>query len=59
MIQRLLTVNEVAALISVSRSTIYRWIGEGRFPKGKKIGPNSTRWMEGDIDEWFNQRINV
>lgn len=38
----LLRVGEAAALLSVSRWTIYRWVEEGRL-RGTKIGKGSVR----------------
>jgi len=33
---------------NVSRATPWNWAKAGKFPKPKKIGPNTTRW---DLDE--------
>ena len=37
------TVNEIAELLRVSRSTLYALIQRGKFPPGLKIG-HSRRW---------------
>ena len=37
------TVNEIAELLRVSRSTLYALIQHGKFPAGIKIG-HSRRW---------------
>ena len=37
------TVNEIAELLRVSRSTLYALIQRGKFPAGIKIG-HSRRW---------------
>lgn len=34
----------VCHVFSTSRSTLWRWISEHRFPAPVKIGPGSTRW---------------
>jgi excisionase family DNA binding protein len=34
----LLTVDEVADLLRVSRDTVYAWTGEGRLPKPIRVG---------------------
>ncbi len=42
----LLRVNEAAALLQVSRWTVYRWLGEGRL-QGTKLGKGTLRiWKE-------------
>ncbi|EBS6869285.1 AlpA family phage regulatory protein [Salmonella enterica] len=30
----------------------------GDFPKSVKIGPAGVAWLESEIDEWFNVKIN-
>lgn len=44
----LLRVGEAAALLSVSRWTIYRWMEEGRL-RGTKIGKGSVRIFRDSI----------
>ena len=52
-IQMLLSDIEVAALMSVSRNTIWRWVRnlEG-FPQPVKIG-GVTRWRKADLDKYI------
>ncbi|EJQ0105560.1 AlpA family phage regulatory protein, partial [Shigella flexneri] len=38
---------------------IYRLISLGRFPKPVKIGPRSVAFIESEVDEWINQRIDA
>lgn len=42
MSKQLLRVNEAAAVLNVSRWTVYRWVEEGRL-RGTKIGKGSLR----------------
>ena len=51
---RLLTVNEVADLLRVSRMTVYRLIKEGSL-KALRVGRN-YRLREDDVDEYLRQR---
>lgn len=44
----LLRVEEAAAVLSVSRWTIYRWVEEGRL-RGTKIGKGSVRIIRASI----------
>jgi prophage regulatory protein len=46
-----LTVVQVAGRYDVSTDTIWRWSRNGVFPKGRKIGPNATRWRLADLIE--------
>jgi len=47
---RLLKPREVARLLAVSRSTVYRWFWEGRL-KGLKMGGGTVRILESAVQE--------
>jgi excisionase family DNA binding protein len=51
---RLLTVNEVADLLRVSRMTVYRLIKDGQM-KAIRVGRN-YRLREDDVDEYLSKR---
>jgi excisionase family DNA binding protein len=51
---KLLTVNEVADLLRVSRMTVYRLIKEGQM-KALRVG-RSYRLREDDVDEYLSKR---
>jgi excisionase family DNA binding protein len=51
---RLLTVNEVADLLRVSRMTVYRLIKEGQMG-ALRVG-RSYRLREDDVDDYLTQR---
>ncbi len=51
---RLLTVNEVAGLLRVSRMTVYRLIKEGQMP-ALRVG-RSYRLLEDDVDDYLSKR---
>jgi excisionase family DNA binding protein len=54
---RLLTVNEVADLLRVSRMTVYRLIKEGEIA-ALRVG-RSYRLREDDVDEYLSGRYTV
>jgi predicted DNA-binding transcriptional regulator AlpA len=35
-----------------SRSTLWRWIRDKRFPAQIQMGPNSIGWRKSDYHEW-------
>ena len=41
------------------RSSIYAHMAEGRFPKQIKLGSKACGWIETEIDEWIESRINA
>ncbi|MES2289953.1 MAG: AlpA family phage regulatory protein [Pseudomonadota bacterium] len=53
---RFLRQPEVIARIGVTWITILRWEKQGRFPKRRKLGPNTVAWVEAEIDDWCASR---
>ena len=47
----LLTVDQAAAYVGMSRRWIYRAASAAEFPSPVKIG-RATRWRRSDLDEW-------
>lgn len=41
------------ALIPVSRSTFYQWVGEGKFPKPTQWGARCSVWRVEDVRAWI------
>ncbi len=39
-----------------NRTTLYRWIKDGRFPKPIRLGPNSVAWRWSAIEAWLAAR---
>ncbi len=54
---RFVRLHEVMARTGVSRSTIYVWVAEGRFPKPVPLGERSVGWIESELEEWLRDRI--
>ena len=48
--ESILRLPEVEKRTGLRRATIYRRAGEGSFPKPVRLGPNSTGWLESEID---------
>lgn len=52
---KILTIEEVAAYLRVSERTVYDWASKGELPGGK-IG-TSWRFRRGDIENWVNEKL--
>jgi len=52
----LLSLAQVRTLINVSRSTIYRWMQDGHFPRPLIISSQMRRWERADLDRWIASR---
>lgn len=54
-----LRIEEVLALIGVGRTTLYRWIEQGNFPKPHPIGPRASRWLLSEYQAWSAARAKI
>lgn len=54
---RILRLSEVQARTGLSRTTIYEWRVEGRFPQAIPLGTRCVGWIESEVDEWIRRRI--
>ena len=53
----IIRMNEVIRRCGISRPTIYKLMGEGKFPKSVKLtGNRAVGWPEFAIDEWIKER---
>ena len=48
-IEQLLTDKDVASVLKLSRSSVWRLAKEGKLPKPIKIGGCSSRWKQSEI----------
>jgi prophage regulatory protein len=49
---RLLRTRDVMQMLGVGRTTLYRWMGDGKFPAPIKIG-ETNRWHLSEIEAWI------
>lgn len=54
--KRIFRMKELCQTYGLSRSTIYRLIEAGRFPKPIKISAKAVGWISTDLDEWLANR---
>jgi len=55
-ISKLITKKQVARILGVSSSTVFRWTNTGHLPKPFSIGPNRTVWDLEELNEWIENR---
>ena len=48
---------QVVEMTGLAKSTIYKWIRLGEFPKQIQLGGKSVVWNERDVIDWMNQQI--
>ncbi len=50
---------EVQARTGLSRSTIYLRVSQGTFPKPIGLGERAVGWLENEIDNWLQSRVDA
>ena len=56
-VTRLIRLPEVQHRVGLGRSTIYRWMSEGKFPKPVQLGGYSVAWSEREVEAWISDRL--
>jgi predicted DNA-binding transcriptional regulator AlpA len=50
--RKMLNIGEVLQLVPVGKSTLFRMVNRGEFPKGHFISPNRRIWYEDELLLW-------
>ena len=56
-VTRLIRLPEGQHRVGLGRSTIYRWMAEGKFPKPVQLGGYSVAWAEDEVEAWITTRL--
>lgn len=55
---RILRFKQVAALVGLGKSSIYRKVQEGTFPKPIKLGSaRASGWISTEIYDWIDEQV--
>lgn len=57
--RRLIRIKEVMALTGLSRSYVYELSQDGVFPKVVKLTERSRAWVESEVKQWIDERIQA
>ncbi|MCM7774980.1 AlpA family transcriptional regulator [Enterobacter asburiae] len=52
-----LRMSEIMRRTGYGKAWIYRLISQGKFPRPIKIGTRAIAFVESEVDDWINQRI--
>ncbi|HCD6622495.1 TPA: AlpA family transcriptional regulator [Pseudomonas aeruginosa] len=56
-VMKILRLGAVIESTGLARSTIYKLIGSGGFPKPVPLVGRSVGWVESEVQEWIKDRI--
>ncbi|RBP80830.1 AlpA family transcriptional regulator [Shewanella putrefaciens] len=54
---KLIRLKNVIDTTGLARSTIYKYIDKGIFPKAVTLGGRVVAWVESEVQEWILERI--
>jgi prophage regulatory protein len=56
---KFIRIKQVAEMTTLSIPSIYRLASEGKFPKQIKLAENSSRWLESEVMDYINKKIEA
>ncbi|MEW5698716.1 helix-turn-helix transcriptional regulator [Pseudomonas synxantha] len=56
---RIIRLKDVIDSTGLARSTIYKYIGEGTFPKTVSLGERCIGFVESEVQDWILARIEA
>jgi len=56
-VMRIIRLSEVLASTGLARSTVYKYVGDGCFPKPVSLGDRAVGWVESEVQDWVLARI--
>jgi len=57
-VDRLLRIQNVGALTTLSKSCINLWVAQGRFPKPITLSPTIKVWRASEISNWIDEQYS-
>ena len=58
-LRRLIRLHDVMARTGLSKTTIWRHTRSGEFPKSVNLTSGTVGWVEEEIDDWIDVRIEA
>jgi prophage regulatory protein len=55
--EKLLRLPTVIERVGVSRSTLWSWVREKRFPPPVRLGLRAVGWRESEVAAWIEARV--
>ena len=46
-------VSELSELLSIGKSTLWKWVKDGKFPQPIRLSARMTLWSAADIHKWL------
>lgn len=54
---RIIRLKEVIESTGLARSTVYKFISDGVFPKPISLGDRCVGWLESEVQDWILDKV--
>lgn len=59
MSMKLIRIKDVMSRTGLGRSTIYKYVHLGLFPKPIRLGTRAVAWVESEVEAWIQHGIEL
>lgn len=56
---RMMSVQDLAAMLGVPTATVYRWRTRGEGPRGHRLVGGHVRYRASDVEEWLESQADA
>lgn len=56
---RIIRLKEVLDTTGLARSTVYKFVSEGTFPKPVSLGDRCVGWVESEVQSWILDKVKL
>jgi prophage regulatory protein len=56
---KVLRLAQVMDFTGLGRSTIYKYIAEGKFPIPLQLSERCVGWLESEVQQWIQSRLDI
>jgi prophage regulatory protein len=56
---RIIRLKEVMSVTGLARSTVYRYVSDGSFPRPVDLGERCVGWLEAEVQGWISARVEA
>lgn len=54
---RFIKLDEVMHCTGLGRSSIYKYMSSGEFPRSISLGDRALAWVESEVHDWMNEKL--
>ena len=54
---RLIKLKDVMHITGLARSTVYKYIADGNFPKPVSLGERNVAWLHSEVEDWIWDKV--